>query len=127
MGKKKKKSAGVILPQRDAMNRINYLYQAALCLSFQSPPNICLARCYINTMKTISKRLVIKLDPSIKRWVCKSCDTPLIPGVSCTGRLRARRQKHVVIKCTTCGTIKRFLTNNNYQLWTDKKENIEII
>lgn len=29
-------------------------------------------------------------DPSIKRTLCKSCDTILIPGVTCTQRLRCK-------------------------------------
>ncbi len=90
-------------------------------------------------------------DPSIKRMLCRSCDTVLVPGVTCTQRTRrtlphrchcmsrsvclsviaswytpstARREKHVVLRCLTCGSVKRFLTRPNYQLWSTKPENV---
>ena len=27
-------------------------------------------------------------DPSIKRTICKNCDTPFLPGVTCTHRMK---------------------------------------
>ena len=81
-------------------------------------------------------------DPSIKRTVCKRCDALLIPGVTCTHRLRgelnadlfylfaqlhfcvARREAHIVVRCSTCGAAKRFLLRKNHQLWTEQPTNI---
>ncbi|KTF85511.1 hypothetical protein cypCar_00040862 [Cyprinus carpio] len=60
--------------------------QAAHCVLAQNPENIELARFYCFTQKTISKRLVLRQDPSVKRTVCKKCCALLIPGVTSTVR-----------------------------------------
>ena len=38
--------------------------------------------------------------------------------------LLARRQKHVVVTCLTCGAVKRFLTQEKHLLWSERPENI---
>ena len=38
--------------------------------------------------------------------------------------LPAHRQKHVVVTCLTCGAVKRFLTQEKDQLWSERPENI---
>lgn len=38
--------------------------------------------------------------------------------------LPAHRQKHVVVTCLTCGAVKRFLTQEKHQLWSERPENI---
>ncbi|RUO95424.1 RNAse P Rpr2/Rpp21/SNM1 subunit domain-containing protein [Jimgerdemannia flammicorona] len=48
-----------------------------------------LGRFYVNSMKTVGKRLVLRLDPNLKRTICKRCDTLLIPSV--TSRIRIKR------------------------------------
>jgi ribonuclease P protein subunit RPR2 len=47
-----------------------------------------LGRFYINTMKTIGTKQVLRVDPSIKRTLCKRCETILLPGV--TSRVRVK-------------------------------------
>ena len=32
----------------------------------------------------------------------------------------ARRQKHIVVTCLTCGKLKRFHTKADYQLWSER-------
>ena len=59
-----------------------------------------LGRFYVNTMKTIGTKQVLRIDPSIKRTICKRCETILLPGV--TSRIR--------IKC------KFFYPNNANQM-----------
>lgn len=105
---------------------MNFLYQAAHSVLSSNPSQPQLARFYIHTLKTISKRLVLKIDPTIKRTICKSCDTLLVPGVTCTHRIRAAREKHLVVKCLTCGTLKRFLARGKHQLtWEEMEEERE--
>lgn len=77
-------------------------------------------------MKSIARKLVIRLDPSIKRVICKSCDSLLIPGVSCTHRLRGRREKHVTVTCLSCGMTKRFLARKQYKLFSENNS-IDIV
>eukprot|EP00731_Ephydatia_muelleri_P029241 Em0020g885a len=103
---------------------MNYLYQAALTSLYSTPAQPQLCRFYIHTMKNISQRLVLRLDPSIKRTLCKGCDSLLIPGITCTSRLQARRQKHVSVTCLTCSKVKRFVIDQEHTLWTERSENV---
>jgi len=36
----------------------------------------------------------------------------------------AKRNKHLTITCMTCGSLKRFLSNNDYILWSERAENL---
>ncbi|XP_054753744.1 ribonuclease P protein subunit p21-like [Lytechinus pictus] len=105
--------------------RMNYLYQAAHCTLAQNPGNTQLARFYIETMKNVAAKLVLRLDPHIKRTICKKCSSLLIPGVTATVRVKGRRQKHVVVTCLDCKQVKRFNTDEKHVLWAHKTEAIQ--
>uniref|UniRef100_A0A9J8AYC8 Ribonuclease P 21 subunit n=1 Tax=Cyprinus carpio carpio TaxID=630221 RepID=A0A9J8AYC8_CYPCA len=98
--------------------------QAAHCVLAQNPENIELARFYCFTQKTISKRLVLRQDPSVKRTVCKKCCALLIPGVTSTVRQKRgpRRQRKTIVRCLSCGLTKRFPNNPKHKLWVDQPE-----
>ncbi|RXM99614.1 Ribonuclease P protein subunit p21 [Acipenser ruthenus] len=108
----------------EAFQRLNYLYQAAHCVLAQNPDNVELARFYCHTERTISRRLVLRQDPSVKRTVCKKCCSLLIPGVTATVRQRKynRRQRLTVVRCLSCGQTKRFRNDPEYQLWVERPE-----
>ncbi|EDO29170.1 predicted protein [Nematostella vectensis] len=108
--------------QRDGYNRLNFLYQAACATIASNPRNTGLARFYASTMKTIGERLVLKLDPSIKRTVCKHCCALMVPGVTSKVRIRARRERHVVETCLSCGVVKRYLARKDYKLWSEQAQ-----
>ncbi|XP_030631886.1 ribonuclease P protein subunit p21 isoform X2 [Chanos chanos] len=72
------------IKDKEAFQRLNFLYQAAHCVLAQNPENVELSRFYCSTQKTIAKRLVLRQDPSVKRTVCKRCCTLLVPGVTAT-------------------------------------------
>ncbi|KAF8625603.1 hypothetical protein AX15_005283 [Amanita polypyramis BW_CC] len=63
-----------------------------------------LARAYIDTMTTVGKKTTVKMDPSIKRTLCKACNSVLIPGVSVRVRIKgSTSHKHaIVLKCVRC-------------------------
>ncbi|XP_038067500.1 ribonuclease P protein subunit p21-like isoform X2 [Patiria miniata] len=109
-------------PNQDALQRINFLYQAAHCMLLQNPENTKLARFYITTMKNVAKKAVLRIHPNIKRTVCKRCDLLLVPGLTSKVRVKGKRQKHVVVTCLECGGVKRFLSNNDYKLWVERPE-----
>ncbi|XP_028415927.1 ribonuclease P protein subunit p21-like [Dendronephthya gigantea] len=111
------------LANKEAYTRMNFLYQASQTVLMENPQNVELSRFYIFTMKNIGQKLLCKIDPSIKRTVCKYCHSVLIPGVTSTVRVRGKREKHVVVTCLDCGTLKRFNTRKNYQLWCEQQEN----
>jgi ribonuclease P protein subunit RPR2 len=49
-----------------------------------------IGRFYINTMKTIGTKQVLRIDPSIKRTICKRCETILLPGVTSKVRIKCK-------------------------------------
>ncbi|XP_003973999.2 ribonuclease P protein subunit p21 [Takifugu rubripes] len=112
------------IKDKDAYQRLNYLYQAAHCVLSQNPDNVELARFYCSTQRTIARRLVLRQDPSVKRTVCKKCCSLLIPGVSATTRQRRKKGKirFTVMRCLSCGHTKKLLNNPDYCLWADRPE-----
>ncbi|XP_037699059.1 ribonuclease P protein subunit p21 isoform X1 [Choloepus didactylus] len=121
-------SAGVArmagpVKDREAFQRLNFLYQAAHCVLAQDPENQALARFYCHTEKIIAKRLVLRRDPSVKRTLCRGCSSLLIPGLTCTQRQRRRRgQCWTVQTCLTCQRSQRFLNDPTHLLWGDRLE-----
>ncbi|XP_043856685.1 ribonuclease P protein subunit p21 [Dromiciops gliroides] len=108
---------------KEAFQRLSYLYQAAHCILAQNPDNQALARFYCHTERTIGKRLVLRQDPSVKRTLCRGCSSLLIPGVTCTQRQRRRLgQRWTVQTCLTCHRSRRFLNDPRHQLWGDRPE-----
>ncbi|XP_062978329.1 ribonuclease P protein subunit p21 [Elgaria multicarinata webbii] len=112
-----------MIKDKEAFQRLNFLYQAAHCVLAQNPDNQELARFYCHTQNSISRRLVLRQDPSVKRTVCKSCFSLLVPGVSSTVRQRKRRnQRWTAVRCLNCGLTKRFLSDPDYKLWSEQPE-----
>ncbi|XP_051549070.1 ribonuclease P protein subunit p21-like [Myxocyprinus asiaticus] len=109
---------------KEAFQRLNFLYQAAHCVLAQNPENIELARFYCFTQKTISKRLVLRQDHSVKRTICKKCCTLLVPGVTSSVRQKRgpRPQRRTIVRCLSCGLTKRFPNNPKHKLWVDQPE-----
>ncbi|XP_029905585.1 ribonuclease P protein subunit p21 [Myripristis murdjan] len=134
---------------KEAYQRLNYLYQAAHCVLSQNPENVELARFYCFTQKTIARRLVLRQDPSVKRALCKKCCSLLVPGVTATSRQRRKsprlstqftgqtrchvESQHIhcwknsqtrftVVRCLSCGHRKTLLNNPEHRLWVDQPE-----
>ncbi|KAL3877279.1 hypothetical protein ACJMK2_035011 [Sinanodonta woodiana] len=105
-----------------SFHRINYLYQAAFLCMKTTPENLGLCRFYIETIKTIAKKEVLKLHPYMKRNFCKRCCVLLIPGVSAKLRTRSKRQKHTVITCLECGNIRRYPNIPREKKWFDQMD-----
>uniref|UniRef100_A0AAZ3PP32 Uncharacterized protein n=1 Tax=Oncorhynchus tshawytscha TaxID=74940 RepID=A0AAZ3PP32_ONCTS len=109
------------LKDKEAYQRLNFLYQAAHCVLSQTPENVELARFYCFTQKTIAKRLkkYVLTFPSIKK-----CCSLLVPGVTATARQRRikYRNRMTVLQCLSCGQSKRFLNNPKHRLWVDQSE-----
>ncbi|KAM4629001.1 ribonuclease P protein subunit p21 [Polymixia lowei] len=112
------------LKDKEAYQRLNYLYQAAHCVLSQNPENVELARFYCFTQKTIAKRLVLRQDPSVKRTLCKKCCSLLVPGVTATSRQRRKKNKtrFTVLRCLSCRQTKTLLNNPEHCLWVDRPE-----
>lgn len=114
---------GALGPSHSVMQTARPCSQAAHCVLSQNPENQALARFYCHTEKTIAKRLVLRQDPSVKRTLCRSCSSLLIPGLTCTQRQRRRKgQRWTVQTCLTCQRSQRFLNDPKHLLWGDRPE-----
>ncbi|KAF3835088.1 hypothetical protein F7725_027646 [Dissostichus mawsoni] len=111
------------LKDKDAYQRMNYLYQAAHCVLSQNPENVELARFYCFTQKTIARRLVLR-QPISEENIMQKCCSLLIPGVTATTRQRRKNSKtrFTVLRCLSCGQSKTLLNDPNHCLWVDRPE-----
>ncbi|XP_076582741.1 ribonuclease P protein subunit p21 [Chaetodon auriga] len=112
------------IKDKEAYQRLNYLYQAAHCVLSENAENVELARFYCFTQRTIARRLVLRQDPSVKRTLCKKCCSLLIPGVTATTRQRRKNSKtrFTVVRCLSCGQSKKLLNNPDHCLWVDRPD-----
>ncbi|KIK78395.1 hypothetical protein PAXRUDRAFT_164140 [Paxillus rubicundulus Ve08.2h10] len=68
-----------------------------------------LSRNYVDVMKIIGKKTNVKMDPSVKRLICKGCSSVLTPGVSATVRIKnSTSHSHLIsYRCNRCRTERR--------------------
>ncbi|CAO3652213.1 unnamed protein product [Cunninghamella blakesleeana] len=81
-----------------------------------------LSRYYNSTMKKIGKRLVLRIDPRIKRSICNRCDASLIPGLTSTIRISSKYQSTMNTKCNTCSGERKIVSKPDYVLFNDLPE-----
>lgn len=63
-----------------------------------------LSRVMSTSMKAVARKAVVRMDPSVKRSICRSCNLLLLPGHTSVVRLRpsqthARRVSTVCLSC----------------------------
>jgi len=116
---KAKPSGSKRSPNAHLLARLSHLHRAsnALCGSEAqaTSPTTNLSRFYLTHLRSVAKKSVLRLDPSIKRTICKRCDTLLVPGVSCEHRVENKskngRKKWadvLIVECKVCWSVKRF-------------------
>ena len=73
------------------------------------------SRRLISDLRAVSLKAQMRMSPSMKYSICKSCDTLLVDGSTCTSQLENASKGGnkpwadiLVRKCNTCGTAKRF-------------------
>ncbi|KAB0804222.1 hypothetical protein PPYR_01192 [Photinus pyralis] len=98
---------------KDIFERMNYLLQLS---SIAKPEASAL---YSHLLINVSQKAVQRMEPEVKRSICKRCHTLMIPGVSAQVRIR---KKQLRWKCGKCLATKVFKTNPEYKLWIDHKE-----
>ena len=90
--------------RRIALDRIARLMEFAKRHAVERPE---LAREAGRLVLRIARKARVRIPIQYKRFICRKCGTPFyIPG-SFTVRVRDRRSTHVVIRCNTCGYVKR--------------------
>ncbi|KAE8742314.1 hypothetical protein FOCC_FOCC012114 [Frankliniella occidentalis] len=118
MTKTKSKGGGKLFQGKENFQRMNFLYQAAHVVA-QCNINGDLAAYYGNSMLSTAQKSVLKIEPDVKRDLCKGCGNLLKPGFSAKVRLRS---ENLIWTCLLCGTIKRYPTKRGYKLWIEQKE-----
>lgn len=67
-----------------------------------------LSKRYIELAQRIAMRSGVRLGPERKQFICKNCNSLLVPGVNCRVRVRAEGGTHIVVTCLECGLVKRY-------------------
>lgn len=81
----------------------------------QTAPGRNIPRKFITDLRAVAQKSQIRISPTIKRTICKYCDTLLVDGDTCSFTVENRSKGGkkpwadvLVIKCHTCGRAKRF-------------------
>ncbi|KAL1760554.1 RNAse P Rpr2/Rpp21/SNM1 subunit domain-containing protein [Schizophyllum commune] len=75
-----------------------------------------LSREYIKNMKAVGRKSVMRIDPAVKRTICKArnCDTVMIPGANVNYASASRNHGHTLSYiCPTCGRKRRIPCSSN--------------
>ncbi|KAF8893573.1 RNAse P Rpr2/Rpp21/SNM1 subunit domain-containing protein [Infundibulicybe gibba] len=116
---------------RDIVQRLNFLYQAGTYLNTlasiptgtssevqglrkrrrkRCPPTSIhdLGKTYIDTMKIVGQKATAKMDPAVKRSICKGCSAVLIPGATMSIRVKkTRSHRHrISYLCISCRALR---------------------
>ena len=92
-----------------ARERIQILLEQAV-QNLDRDPN--LSRRYTGLAKKISMRTKVKIPAIDKRYVCKGCGLPLIPGKNARVRVLPGNPR-IVITCLACGKLRRYPFTRN--------------
>ncbi|KAJ2090116.1 Ribonuclease P protein subunit p21 [Coemansia sp. RSA 1813] len=80
------------------------------------------ARFYTKEMRQVARKSVLRISPHIKREICKSCASPLVPGVSCSTRVKGHKKgRRVITTCLYCGCQRRLMADPQHELFVDKE------
>ncbi|MBR9677957.1 MAG: ribonuclease P [Nanoarchaeota archaeon] len=76
------------------------------------------AKKYVKIIKKINTKTKTRIPPKIKHFLCKKCDSVLIPGYNATVRMKQGRK---ITRCKECKEIKRQPYTREKKLKKDKK------
>ncbi|GME94527.1 unnamed protein product [Ambrosiozyma monospora] len=115
------------IPKKDHYQRLTYLYKigsimssnlvdaGSISQSTKQGTNTfdILSRAYIKNLDLVSKKVVLKLHPNIKRTICKNCSRLVVTSPNSTMRImnesKKKSPKNDVLEIVCeCGTKKRF-------------------
>ncbi|XP_026479285.1 ribonuclease P protein subunit rpr2 [Ctenocephalides felis] len=105
---------------KESFERMNYLHQISQRVLNFSPVA---SAYYGNLMMNIAKRGVLRIDPHVKRTLCRRCRLPLIIGQTCKVSV-SKKDKMMYHRCTKCFYLRKYPINKDHKLHTDNKEYI---
>ncbi|KAK9767466.1 hypothetical protein K7432_002731 [Basidiobolus ranarum] len=128
--KKEKKNSNSQIQHREVYQRMNFLYQASMMMTAATAGSSDnsdlgnLGRFYASHMKEIGKRVVLRMDPKVKRSICRHCDIPLIPSITSNTTIQNKPETSVMVRCRKCQYRRRYLAKSEHKLFGDRAENI---
>ena len=90
---------------KDAYQRINFLYQAAMQVLANQPCNVELVRYYIKCLRDVKEKRVLRWAREMKQSICNGCNMLLVPGI--TGSVKIGENGQNVMTCLSCYSEKR--------------------
>ncbi len=90
--------------QAIARERIEILLEQARERAGKDPG---LAGRYVELARKISMRTKARIKPAEKRYLCKACGQPLIPGRNARVRLLPGNPR-IIVTCLSCGSFRRY-------------------
>lgn len=69
-------------------------------------------------------QITFKREPDVKRTICKSCQSPLIPGETARVRLKSKPVKIIQWTCLACKTTRKIPSKKSYKLWIDTPDSL---
>lgn len=95
--------------QHESVHTLNAILQQSAFASVNSilkgklPPSSARRGCQY--LQSLAQKATLRLDVSIKRSICKICHSFLLPGISCTIRIRPSKPCDLILvrRCTICG------------------------
>jgi ribonuclease P protein subunit RPR2 len=114
----------------------NHLYQAAQFLLFKHIQNRqrslnenAVSDYYAYLSVNVARKSLFKIDPQLKRNICKGCEGLLLPGVTARVRILKKPTSVIEWRCIRCQTCKKFPSIRHYEAWFEnakfKHQNIE--
>ncbi|KAJ3333787.1 Ribonuclease P protein subunit p21 [Blyttiomyces sp. JEL0837] len=78
-----------------------------------------MSRFYASNMKRVARRLVLRLDPQVKRSICKCCEVVLVPGVTSHVEIKEKPELLTELSCLFCGMRRRLPCRPDHVLFTE--------
>ena len=95
------------------IHHVNYMYQ---CAHFAlSKGHTAVSNYYLDLTSAIARKSLLKMEPNVKRNICKGCSGLLIPGLTANVHIVKKPPGFIHWKCTLCHTLKRFRAERNYK------------
>ncbi|XP_075223556.1 ribonuclease P protein subunit Rpp21 [Lycorma delicatula] len=103
--------------------RMNYIYQLMnVSMMLKNNTGSLLSSNYGKLLLSIGRKGLSRMEPEIKRTICKGCNVLLIPGETASVRLHKKPASRIVWKCLKCSSIRRYNLRPGYELWAEKDE-----
>lgn len=94
------------VPRDIARERCALLYRLAVEEAMKG--DLGRARRYVELGLRLLQKYRLRKPVYYRRWVCKNCHAPLIPGLTTLVRVRSTRTHVIIVKrCSVCGWINR--------------------